>query len=309
MTRWLVSVFGYLLYTLVLLVVLLWWRFPAAEVATWCGQRLDRLYPGLNWQVDALKWRFPNRFLLQGIQAQANDKPGMQVIRVPELTLTLDPLSLARKNLRISYSMNLYDGAGTGRIYLTWAGRFTCQGRFVNLDLHKMAGLATALNRSVQGRADATFSWQGTWPDMDKTKISGMVTVSKGLLPLRKPVLGLTILPFSRFESRVEHREQAWQLDRGRLEAKTMKVTFSGRIVPGKDLAGARLSLSGSLVPRAELFRATGKRDMATVVRGFLRNGALRFTVSGTAADPAVQFPVGLSRAMRRFHPRGGGTR
>jgi type II secretion system protein N len=306
MKRWLLSTFGYLAYTMAILVFLLWWRFPAAEVASWCENRLQARYPSLTWRIDSLAWAFPNRFVFKGVRAHARGKTNEEVIEVKALELTLDPTSLLRKNRRISYQMRLYGGIGTGRIHVNGERDLSCQGRFVDLNLKEMRGLATSLKRSIQGRAGATYSWQVSWPDLKTREVSGMVTMENGLLPLRKPVLGLKALDFSRLEASVMHRDRDWLVDKGVLEAKTMHVSFKGKIVPGPDLGRFRINISGSLTPRSELFKTAGNREMATVIRGFLRKGALPFTVSGIAAQPAVQFPGGLSAAMRRFQSRGG---
>ncbi len=306
MKRWLLATLGYLGYTLAILVFLLWWRFPAAEVASWCESRLQAQYPSLSWRIDSLKWAFPNRFIFKGIQAHAKGNAKEEMIHVKILELSFDPASLVRKNRRISYQMHLYDGIGTGRIHVNGGRGVSCQGRFVGLNLKEMRGLAASLKRSLQGQAGATFSWQGSWPDLKTKEVSGMLTMENGLLPLRKPVLGLEALPFSRLEASVMHQGRDWLVDKGVLEAKTMHVSFKGKIIPGPDLGRSRIKISGSLTPRSELFRAAGNRDLATAIRGFLRKGALSFTVSGTAAEPAVQFPGGLSAALRRFHSRGG---
>jgi len=303
MKRWLLSTFGYLVYTLAILVFLLWWRFPAAEVASWCESRLQASYPALIWKIDSLRWQFPNRLVFGNIQALSGQEA---MIDVDSLELTADLTSLMRKNRRITFAMRLYGGTGTGRIHLTPEHVFSCQGRFFGLDLEQMKGLCLSLKRNLRGELGATFSGQGTWPVLNLREVSGMLTMENGLLPLRKPVLGLQEISFSRLEASVKNQNHAWLIDKGVLEAKTMHVSFKGKIIPGPDLGRSRINISGSLTPRSELFRAAGSRDMATAIRGFLRKGALSFTVSGTAEEPAVQFPGGLSAALRHFHSRGG---
>ena len=306
MKRWFLSIFGYLIYILIVLVFLLWWRFPAGEVASWCENRLQARYPTLIWKIDSLRWAFPNRIVIEEIRATPKSKPDTEMIHVKELELILDPVSLVRKNRRINYRMHLYEGIGKGRILVNGNNDISCQGQFTGLNLAEAKGLAASLNRTIRGQAGGTFSWIGSWPGTKTAKISGMIHIEDGLLPLRKPVLGLKQLTFSRLESSVRKEKNVWILDKGRLEAKTMLVLFKGKIIPGPDLARAKLALTGSLTPRSELFKSVGNREMVAVIRGFLRNGALRFMVSGTAAEPSVQFPGGLSRAMRRFRPQGG---
>jgi len=304
MKRWLVATAGYLAYTLAILVFLLWWRFPAPEVAAWCEARLHARYPALSWKIGSLQWEFPDRMRLSHIQARAGQ---VKMMEIDSLHLTLDLTSLFRKKRRITYEMQLFGGTGTGRISLASGHDLVCQGRFSDLKLDRMQGLALRLNRAVRGGLGATFSWQGSWPELNTKELSGMVRIDKGLLPLRKPVLGLKELDFSRLEAGVSYQDQAWMVDKGVLEAKTMHVSFTGKVVPGPNLGLYHLHFSGKLTPRAELFRTVGSRELAMVIRGFLSNGALPLKVTGTAAEPAVELPGGLSAALRRLHARGGG--
>lgn len=307
--RRLSSVLGYLGYVLAVLIFLLWWRFPGDEVAAWCCARLQDRFPAYQWQIDTLQWKFPNRLEIKDIRAVARKAADREpVLHIDDLDLSLDLLSLLRKYRRLTYALHLYDGVGTGRFHLALDHSFSCQGSFTGLRLERMHGLVRAVQRAIKGEAGATFTWKGRWPALRTTDLSGQVRVENGFFPLRKPVLGLRSLSFSRLEANVMYRQQGpeWQIDNGQLAAKTMHVVFTGKVVPGPDLGSSRIDFSGSLTPRAELFKGPGNRDMARIVRGFLRNGALPFTVSGTAAEPSVHFPDRLAAALRRFQPRGG---
>ena len=303
MKRWLFPGLGYLTYSLVVLIFLLWWRFPADDIARWCEARLHARYPALVWKIAALHWKFPNRFVFEEIKGLSGKEA---MLEIDSLTFTADVTSLLRKNQLITYSASLYEGKGAGRIHLTPGHTFLCQGQFAGVQLEQMHGLVARLQRAVRGELGTTFSWQGVWPHLATRDLSGMLTVENGLLPLRKPVLGLQEIPFSKLTASITYRDNEWQVDRGVLEAKSMHVSFKGNIVPGADLDKVKIHFTGNLTPRAELFKLAGIPNMAKVLRGFLRQGALPFTVSGTAVEPAVRLPEGLSDALRRFQPRGG---
>ncbi len=301
MMRWLVSSFGYLLYTLVVLAFLLWWKFPSATVKTWLEYELNAGTPGYVWTINTLKPVLPGRMHLSGITITPI-REKMPLMRIKQLDLVPDPVRLLGKSKLITYRMRLFGGTAEGSLVTTTDFRqFDCRGTFNNLHLQQMAALRKRLQRQLNGIADGIFSWHGLRLGTDKQVIEGTVIIRDGTLPLRKTVLGLSELPYSTIEAPLTYHGGGWIIEKGKLVSPKMAATFHGRIEPAATLADFRLQFAGSLTPRSELFAGSGNTKMAGMIRSFLKNGSLPFTFSGTAAEPGIHFANGLSEAMNRF--------
>ncbi len=301
MMRWLLSSLGYLLYTLVVLVCLLWWKFPTDTVKTWLEHQLNTETPRYVWNIETLKPVLPGRIHVSGITiTPVREK--MPLIRIGQLDLVPDPARLLSKNKLIRYRMRLFGGTAGGRLVAgTGFRQFDCRGKFAGLRIKQMAALRKRLQRQVNGIADGSFSWHGSRRDAEKQTIDGKIIFRDGTLPLRKAVLGLVKLPYSTIETPFTYREGRWIIEKGKFVSPKMMATFNGRIEPADSLADFRLQFTGRLTPRSELFTGGGNNKMAGMIRSFLKNGSLPFTLSGIAAEPGIHFANGLSEAMNRL--------
>ncbi len=301
MMRWLLSSFGYLLYTLVVLVCLLWWKFPSVTVKTWLEHQLNIETSGYTWTINTLKPVLPGRMHLSGITITPI-REKMPLIRIKQLDLVPDPVRFLGKSKLITYRMRLFGGTAEGSLVTISDFRhFDCRGTFAGLRIKQMAALRKRLQRQVNGIADGSFSWHGVRRSTDKQVIEGKVIIRDGTLPLRKTVLGLSQLPYSTIEAPFTYHEGEWVIEKGKLTSPKMAATFHGWIEPATTLADFRLQFTGSLTPRSELFAGSGNTKMAGMIRSFLKNGSLPFTLRGTAAEPGIHFANGLSEAMNRF--------
>ncbi len=301
MMRWLLSSLGYLLYTLVVLVCLLWWKFPADTVKTWLEHQLGAKTPGYVWKIETLKPVLPGHIHAGGITiTPVREK--MPLVRIGQLDLVPDPARLLSKNKLIRFSMRLFGGTAHGRLVIgAGSRRFDCRGKFDMLDIAKMSAVRKRLHRQLTGIAAGNFSWHHSSRPTEKQTIAGTVIFGNGTLPLRKAVLGLTRLPYSTIETPFTYREGKWIIEKGKLVSPKMTAVFNGRIEPAGNIADYRLQFTGRLTPRSELFTGSGNNRMAGMIRSFLKDGSLPFTLSGTAAEPGIHFAVGLTEAMNRL--------
>lgn len=300
MIRWLLSSIGYLLYTLVILVCLLWWKFPADTVKTWLEQQLDTRSSGYVWKIESLQPVLPGRLRLAGI-TMTPDQQKMPLVTIEQLDVIPDPARLFNKSKLIRYKLRLFGGTAKGRVVSsTGFQQFDCRGRFNNLQIEQMKSLRKRLQRKVNGIAAGDFSWRERGQKTGKTEIEGKLTITRGTLPLRKPVLGLHLLPYSKIETGFTYQKDNWIFEKGTFVSTKMTATFSGRIEPADTIADSVLTFSGSLTPRSELF-TKGDSQLAGMIRSFLKDGGLPFTLIGTAAEPGIHFANGFSRAMHRL--------
>ena len=300
MIRRLLSSIGYLLYTLVILVCLLWWKFPADTVKTWLEQQLDARSSGYVWKIESLQPALPGRLRLTGI-SMTPVKQKMPLVTMEQLDLIPDPARLFNKSKLVRYKLRLFGGIASGRVVSsTGFQQFDCRGRFDNLRIGQMKSLRRRLQRKVNGIAAGDFFWRERGPETGKTEIQGKLTLTGGTLPLRKPVLGLSLLPYSKIETGFKYQAGNWIFEKGKLVSPKMSATFSGRIEPAGTIADSALKFNGSLIPRSELF-TKGDSQLAGMIRSFLKDGGLPFTLIGTAAEPGIHFADGLSRAMNRL--------
>ncbi len=296
--RRLLSSTGYLLYTLVVLVGLLWLLFPAEAVQARLEQELQKHYPGYSWKVGSVGLALPGELVLTDVQT-ASAKGG-------EIILTLDRLAVAPaveklfdKEKAVNFSIHLLQGDIRGRILFGFGTKeFTCRGTLEGLQPAKLNLVRQSLNRTLDGTLAGTFSGMGSWNKISQTGLQGNLKLTGGTLQFREPVLGLTALPYTKIETGFKRGKGQWLFEQGTLQSKIINGTFSGSVQTGDTLAAGRLQFTGALKPRSEMFAGLKNPQLAEVVRTHLKSDGLPFIVNGTVAVPGIRFSGELSQAL-----------
>jgi len=297
--RWLISWTGYLLYTLVVLICLLWFLFPADTVKDWLEQQLNTQYPNYDWSIDSLSIVFPGSLMMTKVgvtPAHAKSTP----LTIDRLSLSPDVPLLLQKKKALKYSLELLEGSIHGQIVFAADGKqFESMGTFDGLHLQQLEILQQSLQRTVDGILIGKFSSTGTWDGFQDIEFQGDLTLAGGTLQFKAPILGLDELPYAAIETDFRFHQGQWEFEQGKLQSTWMNCTFSGSMQAGISLAASQLQLTGILMPRSEMFAGVENKQMAQVVRTHLKDGGLPFTVNGTAGEPGILFTASLSQALK----------
>lgn len=297
--RWLISWAGYLLYTLVVLICLLWFLFPADTVKDWLEQQLNTQYPNYDWIIDSLRIGFPGSLVMTKIvvvSSVAENTP----LNIDRLSLLPDIPLLLQKKKALKYTLDLLEGSIHGKVVLAADGKqFESMGTFDGLHLQQLEMLQQSLQRTVDGILTGKFSSKGTWDAFQDVDLQGDLILAGGTLQFKAPILGLDTLPYTAIETDFRFHQGQWGFEQGTLQSTWMNGTFSGSMQAGISLAASRLKLTGSLMPRSEMFAGVENKQMAQVVRTYLKDGGLPFTVNGTAGEPGILFTGALSQALK----------
>lgn len=296
--RRLLSLTGYLLYTLIVVAVLLWLLFPAESVQTWLEQQLQNYSPGYSWKIGSVGLALPGELVLTDIRMGAVESKDV-VLTVDRLTLAPVVKSLLRKDKAMKFTIHLLEGDIRGRV-LIGSGQqdFTCRGSLEGLQPAKLKLVRQSLDRALDGTLAGIFSGEGTWKNVSRIKLQGNLKLTGGTLQFKEPVLGLTALPYTKIESGFKRQKGQWLFEQGTLQSKMLNGTFSGSFQPGDTLAAGRLQFTGALKPRSEMFAGLKNTQLAELVRTHLKDEGLAFTINGTAAVPGIRFNAELSRAL-----------
>lgn len=299
--RWLLSSTGYLLYTLVVLVCLLWLLFPADAVQDWLEQQLDKQYSQFSWKIGSLSLALPDGLVMTNVRiASASVSNKKSLLTLDRFAIAPEVTHLFRKNKAMKYSLHMLEGVVRGQVLLTAGSKqFTCQGILDGLHLEQLGILEQRLQRTFDGTVAGKYSSQGAWDALRQAQLQGNLTITDGTLQFRKPVLGLGELPYTKIETGFSLDNGQWMFEQGTLQSTMMRGTFSGMVQAGETLADSQLQFKGGLTPRSEMFAGFTNQQMVQVVRAHLKDGGLPFTVNGTAGEPGILFGDELSSALK----------
>ena len=289
---WILGRVGYLLYTLVVLVVCLWLLFPGSTARELFVRALSAAVPQLEWRVQTIAFELADALRLSGGEGREAGG-GEPLLRLDSLTLRPDLAALIRqRRLQAAWQAELAGGTVQGQLQLPRPGtELRVEGTLQGVRLDGLAILERRLQRGLQGTAAAEFTATVRRSPLALTGLSATARLENGRIDLRQPVLGHGFVPFSRVGVSLLLQGERLALTDGTVDSNLFAGTFAGDLRLRPDPAASLITLTGSLQPRSEFFSAAGLSSaVLTEIRTRLRDRPLPFRVSGALGDPGVHF-------------------
>ncbi len=289
---WLVCRIGYLLYTLILIVALLWIFFSKETANRLVVRYLNSTYPQLHWQVQSLALQLPEGLILGGLEGYETQDLQKSLMRVDSLTLRPNIAgTLKTGKLHATFNILLAKGAISGTLLLDGAkAGSSINGTVQGVQLAELSLVKRHLQRDFQGTVSATFGGALQPSVVENTDFEANIMVDNGRFELKHPVLEHTVLPFSHVTVIVRGRGTTLQLEQGSVESKLFNGQFAGAIKLTQDPAASLLDISGTLQPRPEFFKGVNNAAVLQIFRAQLKNKPLSFKVSGDLRNPGIHF-------------------
>jgi len=295
---------GYLVYSLAVLVFMLWFLFPGTALKSRMEAELHRISPDLQWHIGSIRPALPAALQLND-STLCESSSGKELLKIDSLVFRPDLRAyLQHRNLSAAYSLIVSEGSIEGLVTVR-KGRnellYTGVVKDINLD--KLHGLLQNLNRSFSGTLSGDFTGTGRLHGSGVVGLDGSYRVVQGAISFHEPVLGMDKLTFAEVAGRIHYESGMIQFQDGMLKSRLLGAEFSGTLKPD---AGAwcrsELHLQGALIPRPEFLSGPGDKDVVNLFRMKLQNGRLPFIVSGGVCEPGIVFeglPPGLNKRLQ----------
>lgn len=290
--KWLGSCMGYLFYTLVLLLLLLWGFFPRESLRQFLVQYLNRAYPRLSWQVQSMTLQVPEGITVTGIKGYGAQDKNQPLVQTDSLVLWPHVAAMLHtRRPTAGYRLLLAQGvvAGTMQRDEGTAG-LQVDGSIQGLQLAECSLLIQLLRRNLQGVVSASFKGI-IEPALGKiSDLEAKLRVDNGLVDLKRPILNHGSLPFSQITFTLYSRGTIMQLEQGVVESELFSGQFAGEIQLSRDPAASRLDIKGTLQPRPAFYQGMKYTPVLESIRTQLESQPLPFLLSGNLSNPGIHF-------------------
>lgn len=290
---WLFSSLGYLLYTILVLVVLLWVLFPADSVRVWLQARMNSPDAGLRWEISGLHKAWPVSVVATGVRLRESATAPEPIFQIDELKIMPDfgKILEAGKSIPVRYHARALAGTvrGTGELNRE-DGMVRCGGDVEKIALDQLGELWRKMNREAAGSLSGRFSFEGPWRDAPRGGGKADLTVTNGFIDLYQPLFGLSQLEFSRMTAALHLRDRIVTLEEGTIESKLLAGEYSGTVTLTDPLIASKVEVEGLMEPRPELLGNIRDGAVLALIRNQLQENRLSFAISGTILEPGITF-------------------
>ena len=284
-------IFGFMLYALALLLLLIVLRFPGEELRRYGEGRLAALVPGSSWRILGLSYRFPLTLAAEGLEVTLAEGQGPRV-RLDKLSASLSSLVPPGE---VAVTAAIYGGTLQGRLRLgSGAGLEGRDLRLEKVDAALLPGEFLPGGRKVNGRLDA-------WGELNFSPASataeggllgrGEVSLRDGSIALLSPLFSLQRLDVGQLSCELRLARGRIDIASGQLRGADLQADFAGWWQQAGDIFSGQVELGGRVQPgQGLLARVAEEERQGLELLLTSHEGGLPFTVTGTVAAPFFRF-------------------
>jgi len=283
---------GYALYAIVVMMVLLYVRFPSKRFEAYLVQAAGRMTPQVLFKTGALDPSFPPGLRLQKPVFSLKKSPETAFFEARQLSVSPGIGTLLMGNTTWFFEAQAYGGTINGHIQSEQNGKI--EGLFVTLEnvrIHEYAFLPDFGIGDLAGNLKGNITYKGPANRIAQGDGDGDIHISEGKIDLLTPFLGLEIIPFGELKVRFTLKKGTINLTSVSLDGKGFQGSVSGTIHLNRIMDRSRLNLRGTIEPISDFLETLKGGPALLSLFGGGRNGPKRsFVIQGTFRSPKFRF-------------------
>ncbi len=306
---------GYFLYTIVVVSLLLWYKFPADAFKNRIEKDLNSMTPTLQWVVEEIALLPPFNVQLRNISITGKEEEKVLLV-VKTMNLRPDVMSWKKTgNIAAKYKLNLLNGTVAGRLSLAKDRsvlEYDGAMQEIKIDNKKLALIQQEYQRTVRGTLSGNFSGIRALKK-NTPSFQGNFTFTEGEISLQKSVLGMEQLDFDKITTKLNFATGTLSLSEGKITAPMFTADFKGNIHTTVPCRRSRIQLTGSFQPSPEFTASADSPSLVNMLKKEMLKGSLSFSINGLLQEPGIVFTslppafnrqMGLQKQQQRQLPR-----
>ena len=294
---------GYLLYTLVVVSLLLWYKFPTDAFKSRMEKDLNMMTPSLQWVVQEIALLPPFNVQLRNISIIGKEEKKVLLV-VKTMDLLPDVMTWKNAgNIAAQYKINLLSGTVVGRLSLAKdrsALEYDGVMQKIKIDNKELAFIQQEYQRTVRGTLSGNFSGVRKLKKSTQS-LQGKFIFAQGEIGLQQPVMGMEKLDFDSIETALNFANGTISLSQGKITSPLFAASFKGNLHTAVPCPLSRIQLTGSFQPGSEFTASVNSPSLVHMLKKEMQKGGLPFTVNGLLQEPGIVFtslPPAFNRQM-----------
>lgn len=285
------SWFWYGLYGVVLCTVLLYVRFPFAQLQSYCATRIEQAIPWKGSSVGQIGYKFPFSLTVNRLSLSSLDKTQNVNIIIEDVVVT--PVL---KSFGKDYELTgrVYSGVfeGTLQLNLKESSYLLSKVTVNNVNLEQISYFKKRFKRNISG--DLSLSrgvFAGKLGDGKVLQLEGDILVKSGEIELLQPILTLKTIKMKQLKVSFGTKNSVVTISKGSFSGSELNAKFNGNIDINPKNKSQKVLLTGDINLQQEFLR--GKPQVLRMVKRLRKQygtSSLPFKVNGTVDNPKFGF-------------------
>jgi type II secretion system protein N len=285
--------FAYFLYCLIVVVALLYYRFPSVVFKDYLESAASEMGDGVNLSINELRLAFPPGMVLTDAKITLGNDPENAVFDAESVSITPELLPLFLGNKKYQFKAKAYGGNLKGFVSLAEGNSAPCiiSLKADHLQIQQYALLSRLPEANLKGDLNGDILFKGRFDQIIGGEGEAKLILSEGNMKLGTPFLGVDTIDFGQFTINMNLGSRKIRITRADLKGDTLQGALSGTINLTGDMLRSRLNLKGNIEP-LEGFLG-GESGNPVILQLFRqKTGSMKrsFSIRGTLGIPKFSF-------------------
>lgn len=278
------------LYGMVLMAVLLYFRFPQDKFRQYCERLVEREFPQVSCMIKDVTYGFPAHIIFEEVRLSTKKNDNNLVFQDEQLVIR--PVWNHLMNAIVVES-NAYGGKHVLQVNFIEGGKKIelTNVQINEADLEQVEILQAGVDRKISGVLSGKGSVIFEKSPLAIAEAKGDVSIVRGEFELEQQILGLNVLRLQENSFSIKINQSTVEITQGKIKNSEINVDFQGNIQINKPLIASDINLSGSILPKTELFQKQPQvRDIVVRLQKRFKGDTLPFKVDGFIGQPTFVF-------------------
>jgi len=239
----------YIVYSILVTVVFLYWRFPSETVKNYIVSTLMSNYPDIILSIGNANPGFPPAIKFENLVIRFKNRPA-SALEAGVVRARPCLKSFFSNRLSFIINANAYGGNIDGSV--SFANRFPAEEPIqvkVELDdinMVECSFIRTVLGRQIEGNLEGTIAYNGRYRETVNGTGMAKFVLLNGSIQLLKSMFGFDKLIFDSIKADMILKNQTLKINEFNLVGKQIQGFLKGNIYISSDIAQSRLALKGN---------------------------------------------------------------
>lgn len=278
-------------YSILLTIALLYFRFPAEKFTTFCQTQVEQLFPDTRCSISKIHYKFPFAVEVIDIELDSSQRKKQKLVSVDRVVIR--PKITAPKS-QFHVKVDACDGKHDFTLLIKQAKK---EASFENihltqLDLAKLPFLRQTFGREITGTLSGNGTYHTTWnDDITEGKGEGNLTMVDGSFSLLLPILSLKKIDLKKFNADLMYQKETLQFNKGHFEGRELKGDFNGGLTLRAPVEQSKFSFKGTLEPLPPLLKKNRyAKNLLIQMKKRHNRSTLPFLLRGSVKRPSFKF-------------------